>query len=61
MQRSTVVNQAIGVLIGRGYTPEQAELEIRTRATAAGHTHAEAASSILAGMHPDDTDPALDA
>jgi hypothetical protein len=49
---SPLINQAIGVLIGRGYTPEQAAAEIDTRAAAAGHTRAEAATMILAGLHP---------
>jgi hypothetical protein len=61
VQRSSLVNQAIGVLIGRGYTPEQAELAIDTRATAAGRTRAEAANIILAGLPSDDPDPAPDA
>lgn len=61
LRGSSLVNQAIGVLIGRGYTPEQAELEIRTSAAAAGHTRAQAASIILAGLRPDDTGPPLDA
>ena len=42
------VNQAIGVLLGRGYTPEQAQHEIDARATAAGHSHSAAAGIILA-------------
>jgi hypothetical protein len=57
---SSLVNQAIGVLIGRGYTPEQAELEIDTRAAASGHTHMEAATIILADLHRGGPDPALD-
>jgi hypothetical protein len=61
MQRSSLVNQAIGVLLGRGYTPEQAELEIDMRAAAAGHARAEAASIILAGLPSIRPDPAPDA
>jgi len=61
VQRWSLVNQAIGVLIGRGYTPEQAGLEIDVRAVAAGHTRAEAANIILAGLPSDGTDPASDA
>jgi hypothetical protein len=49
---SSVVNQAIGVLIGRSYTPEQAKRELDARATAAGQTLAEAANIILSGLDP---------
>lgn len=48
VQAASLVNQAIGVLLGRGYTPEQAEFEIEARAAAAGHSHSEAARTILA-------------
>ena len=58
VQDSAAVNQAIGVLIGRGYSPEQAELEIDKRAAGAGHTRAEAAGAILAALPTDGTDPA---
>jgi hypothetical protein len=44
---SSVVNQAIGVLIGRGYTPAQAALEIDARAAAAGESRVDAAALIL--------------
>lgn len=57
---ASLVNQAIGLLIGRGCTPEQAELEIGQRAAAAGHTRAEAARSILDRPHPDGTEPTVD-
>ncbi len=61
VQGSSLVNQAIGVLIGLGHTPEQAEREIDTRAAAAGHTRPEAAAGILAGLRPDPANPDLDA
>jgi hypothetical protein len=44
---ASLLNQAIGVLIGRGYSPEQAELEIDARAAAAGHLPVDAAALIL--------------
>jgi len=44
-----LINQAIGVLIARGYTLEQAEQELHTRASRAGvHRHV-AARQILTG------------
>ena len=48
VQAASLLNQAIGVLLGHGYTPEQAESEIDTRAAAAGHTRSHAADIILA-------------
>jgi hypothetical protein len=57
VQGSSLVNQAIGVLLGRGYTPEQAELEIDARAAAAGHSRSKAASLILSNPQCDDVDP----
>jgi hypothetical protein len=47
VQASSFVNQAIGVLLGHGYTPEQAESEIDARAAAAGHSRSDAADVIL--------------
>jgi len=52
---SSLINQAIGVLIGRGYTPEEADLEIDVRATAAGHTRTQAAGAILAHLDSGET------
>lgn len=60
VQAASLVNQAIGVLLARGYTPEQAELEIDARATAAGHSRSEAATIVLAGPADDDKDPTRD-
>jgi hypothetical protein len=54
---ASVVNQAIGVLLGHGYTPEQAEVEIDARAAAAGHRRSDAADIILDGPPREDTDP----
>ena len=45
---ATLINQAVGVLIGRGYTPEQAVGELDTRAARAGLDRAGAAQRILA-------------
>jgi hypothetical protein len=45
---ASLVGQAVGVLLGRGYTPEQAMVEIDARATAAGHSRSDAAGIILA-------------
>jgi hypothetical protein len=61
VQVASLVNQAIGVLLGRGYTPEQAALEIDSRAAAAGHARSQAADIILGGPECDDKDPTPDA
>ena len=53
LRASSLVNQAIGVLIGRGRTPEAAEAEIDARAAVAGVTRAEVAEIILAALDPD--------
>lgn len=57
---SSVVNQAIGVLIGRGYTPTQAALEIDARAAAAGESRVDAAALILGDAPAGDGDVTLD-
>jgi hypothetical protein len=44
---ASVINQAIGVLIGRGHTPSQARRELNSRATAAGTERHIAAAEIL--------------
>jgi hypothetical protein len=54
LQAASLVNQAIGVLLGRGYTPEQAALEIDARAAAAGHSRSVAAKALLGGPACDD-------
>jgi hypothetical protein len=57
VRASSLVHQAIGVLIGRGYTPEEADLEIELRAAADGNSRAKAADIILARLRPTETDP----
>jgi hypothetical protein len=52
VQAASLVNQAIGILLARGYTPERAAQEIDARAAAAGHTRAEAAAVILGEPPP---------
>lgn len=60
VRSASLINQAIGVLIGRGYTPEDADREIDARATAAGHTRVEAADTILTELAGGDPGPILD-
>lgn len=60
-QAASLVNQSIGLLVGRGYTPEQAEREIDARAAAAGHSRSDAANIVLAGPAGDDKDSTRDA
>lgn len=45
----SLINQAIGVLIARGHTPEQAERELQARAARGGVDRHVAARQILAG------------
>lgn len=54
---ASAVNQAIGVLIGRGYSPEQAHLELDARAAHSGTDRVGAAHLILDRLiHGDDHD-----
>jgi hypothetical protein len=56
---ASAVNQAIGVLIGRGYTPDQAHRQLGTRAAQSGTDRHTAAQVILANLTAapvDDTD-----
>ncbi|HEY5334807.1 MAG TPA: hypothetical protein VIJ71_02160, partial [Mycobacteriales bacterium] len=46
------INQALGVLIGRGSTPEQAERSLYARAATAGIDLLGAATLILAALSP---------
>ncbi len=47
LRTASVINQAIGVLIGRGYTPGQAHRELDTQADGAGTDRHSAAQFIL--------------
>ncbi len=49
---ASTINQAIGVLIGRGSSPEQAERDLYTRAIAAGIDLLGAATLVLASLRP---------
>ena len=52
----SVINQAIGVLIGRGHTPEQADLELDARAGDADGDRHRAAVLILTTIPGSNTD-----
>ncbi len=47
LRAASVINQAIGVLIGRGYTPRQAHSKLDTQADGAGTDRYTTAQSIL--------------
>lgn len=47
---ASAINQALGVLIARGSTPEQAELDLQARAAAADIDPSAAATLILAAL-----------
>lgn len=49
---ASAINQALGVLIGRGSTPEQAELDLHARAVAGDIDPAVVAIEILAALRP---------
>lgn len=53
--RSTV-NQGLGFLIGQGYPPERAHVELARRASAAGVSLLQIARQILRGAHRPDPD-----
>ncbi|MEO9200024.1 MAG: hypothetical protein ABI206_14845 [Antricoccus sp.] len=54
----STINQALGVLIGRGAIPEQAERDLCARAVSAGIEPVGAATLILAGLRPPEPEPA---
>ena len=53
---ASLIDQAIGVLIGRGYTPDQARRELDTDAARAATDRADAAARILAALTPEEDD-----
>jgi hypothetical protein len=50
LRADSAINQAIGVLVGRGYTPQQADWELDTQAGHAGTDRLIAAHLILARL-----------
>jgi hypothetical protein len=56
LRAASAINQAIGVLIGRGYTPQQAHWELDTQAADAGTDRHTAAYHILAKINTGDDD-----
>jgi hypothetical protein len=54
LRTPSVINQAIGVLIGRGYTPEQAHRELDTQADGGGTDRHTAAQFILDTLTAED-------
>jgi hypothetical protein len=47
----SVINQAIGALIGQGYTPEQAERHLTAQSADAGISRHAIGLRILAGLN----------
>jgi hypothetical protein len=61
LRAASVINEAIGVLIGRGYTPGQAHRELDTQADCAGtdrHTTAQLILDTLTAKDPGDAEHA---
>jgi hypothetical protein len=61
LRTTSVINQAIGVLIGRGHTPEQAHRELDTQADGGGtdrHTPAQFILDTLTAEDPADVERA---
>jgi hypothetical protein len=57
MTAMSSINQALGVLIGRGSTPERAERDLYERAAAAGIELVAAATLVLAALVPPEAEP----
>ena len=57
LQKASVINQALGVLIFRGYTPEQADFELAARAAEAGTDRHRAAVHLLDSIRDVEPDP----
>lgn len=61
LQAASIINQAIGVLIGRGHTPEEANGQLDAQAARAGTDRHGAAQLVLATLTAtdveDDDDP----
>jgi hypothetical protein len=57
LSAASVINQAIGVLIGFGYTPQQADRRLDTQAAHAGTDRYAAAQLILATRPGGDVEP----
>ena len=53
---ASLIDQAIGVLMGRGYTPDQARRELDADAARANTDRAGAAARILAALTPEEDD-----
>ena len=56
---ASVINEAIGVLIGRGDTPQQADRRLNSRAAAAGTDRYGAARLVLATLTAAGADPGV--
>lgn len=53
----STINQALGVLIGRGSSPEEAERDLYARAASAGIEALGAATLILGALSPPQLEP----
>ena len=60
LQKASVINQALGVLIGRGCTPEQADLELAALAADAGTDRHQAATLLLGSIADLEDEPPAD-
>lgn len=57
LQAISIINQALGVLIGRGSSPEQAQRDLHARAVSAAIHPLGAARLILAALRPPEPEP----